>query len=208
LPAAETYERPRQFAVAWRTGDGAACSGKLEVGRDELVLKGAATHEGLHIPLVDVSSVEISRVPADRVNGQRSLVVERESSSERVLIAALGGIGLLGELNDLLARLRAEPTGRVCVAVVAPIREGTANVARALVEEGPPLDVHQLELQRHHVFVSEREVVFIFEGEDAATAVNVLSRSPGVLQAAARWRRILAEPPRLAEEKFFWTSTS
>jgi hypothetical protein len=207
LPANETHERPSQYAVAWRTGDGAACSGKLEVGRDELVLKGAATPEGLHIPLVDVSSVEVSHAPADRVNGQRSLVVERESS-ERVLIAALGGIGLLGELNDLLARLRAEPTGRVCVAVVAPIRKGTADVARGLVEEGPPLDVQQLELQRHHVFVSESEVVFIFEGDDAARAVNALSRSPGVLQAAVRWRRILADPPRLAEEHFFWTSTS
>lgn len=207
MPANRTHERLRQYAVAWRTGDGAACSGKLEVGRDELVLKGAATPEGLHIPLVDVCSVEVSRAPADRVNDQRSLVIERESS-ERVLIAALGGIGLLGELNDLLARLRTEPTRRVCVAVVAPIHEGTADVARRLVAEGPPLDVQELDLERHHVFVGEREVVFIFEGNDTAKAVDALSRSPGVLQAAARWRRILGGPPRLAEEHFFWTNTS
>ena len=65
-----------------------------------------------------------------------------------------------------------------------------------------------LVLERHHVFVSEREVVFFFEGESASAAVDALSRSPRVLKAAMRWRGILAGRPRLAAEQFGWTRAS
>jgi hypothetical protein len=65
-----------------------------------------------------------------------------------------------------------------------------------------------LGLERHHVFVSEREVVFIFEGDSATAAVEALSRSPRALDAAVRWRRILGGRPRLAEERFGWTRPS
>src|SRR6187401_2711893 len=148
-------------------------------------------------------SVEIGRGAAERINGDRSLVLERRSC-ERVLVAALGGVGLLGELTDLLARLRAERAARACVAIVVPIRRGSAEAARRLVEKGPPFDVERLGLERHHVFVSEREVVFFFEGDSATAAVDAVSRSPGVLNAAVRWRGILAGRPRLAEERFGW----
>jgi hypothetical protein len=151
--------------------------------------------------------VEIGRGAAERINGDKSLVLERHSC-ERVLVAALGGVGLLGELTDLLARLRAERAARACAAVVVPIRRGTAEAARRLVEEGPPFDVERLGLERHDVFVSEREVVFFFEGDSAAAAVDALSRSPGVLNAAVSWRGILGGRPRLAEERFGWTRTS
>jgi hypothetical protein len=63
-------------------------------------------------------------------------------------------------------------------------------------------------LERHHVFIGEREVIFFFEGEQAAAAVDALARSQGVLKAAVRWRAILAGRPRLAEEQFGWTRTS
>jgi hypothetical protein len=65
-----------------------------------------------------------------------------------------------------------------------------------------------LGLERHHVFVGEREVVFIFEGDSANAAVDSLSQSPRVQNAAVRWRGILAGRPRLAEERFGWTRTS
>lgn len=97
--------------------------------------------------------------------------------------------------------LRAERAARACVAVVVPIKRATAEAARRLVE-GRPL------LERHHVFVSERQVVFFFEGDSATAAVDALSRSPRVLKAAVRWRGILAGRPRLGEERFGWTRTS
>ena len=57
-----------------------------------------------------------------------------------------------------------------------------------MVEEGPPFEVERLGLERHQVFVSEREVVFFFEGDNATAAVDALSRNPRVLNAAVRWR--------------------
>ncbi len=198
---------PHDYAVVWRTGEGPPSSGRLEVGDDALVLHGSSAPEGLRITFDELSSVEIGRGACERVNGDKSLVLERHSC-ERVLVAALGGVGLLGELNELLARLRAEHVARARVAVVVPIRRGKAELARRLVEEGPPFDIEDVGLERHHVFVGEREVVFFFEGDQAATAVNALARSPGVLKAAARWRGILAGRPRLAEERFGWTRTS
>jgi hypothetical protein len=196
--------RPHEYAVVWRTGDGPTSSGRLELGDDDLFLQGSGEPDGLRIPFDELSSVEIGRGTAERINGNKSLVLERHSC-ERVLVAALGGVGLLGEVTDLLARLRAEQAARACVAVVVPIRRGTAEAARRLVEEGPPFDVEGLGLERHHVFVSEREVVFFFEGDNATAAAEALSRSPGVLKAAVRWRHILGGRPRLAEEQFGWT---
>jgi len=53
----------------------------------------------------------------------------------------LGGAGLLGEVNELLAQLRAEHVAAARVAVVVPIRDGTADEARRLIEEGPPFEI-------------------------------------------------------------------
>jgi hypothetical protein len=163
VSAQDARSRPHEYAVVWRTGAGPTSSGRLELGDDDLVLHGSDEPDGLRIPLDELSSVEIGRGAAERINGDKSLVLERHSC-ERVLVAALGGVGLLGELTDLLARLPAEHAARACVAVVVPIRRGTAESARRLVEEGPPFEVERLGLERHHVFVSEREVVFLFEG--------------------------------------------
>jgi hypothetical protein len=207
LSANGVHERANEYAVVWRTDNGATCSGRLELGENDLVLEGAAAPEGLRIPLSDLSSVEIGRAPGDRINGEKSLVLER-NSCERVLVAALGGVGLLGEINELLARLRSEQVARARVAVVVPIRRGKAELARQLVEEGPPFKLEDVGLERHHVLVGAREVIFFFEGEQAAAAVDALARSPGVLKAAVRWRGILAGRPRLAEERFGWTRTS
>jgi hypothetical protein len=197
-------ECPHDYAVVWRTGHGPTSSGRLALGADELVLQGSGEPEGFRISFDELSSVEIGRGAGDRINGEKSLVLERHSC-ERVLVAALGGVGLLGELTDLLARLRAEHAARACIAVVVPIRRGTAEAARGLIEEGRPFDVEDVGLERHHVFVSEREVVFFFEGESAAAAVDALTRSPDVLKAVVRWRAILGGRPRIAEERFGWT---
>ena len=207
LSAKGLRSRPHEYAVVWRTGDGPTSSGRLELGDDDLVLHGSGEPDGLRIPFDELSSVETGRGAAERINGDKSLVLERPSC-ERVLVAALGGAGLLGELTDLLAQLRAKRAARACVAVVVPIKRGTAEAARRMVEEGPPFEVERLGLERHQVFVSEREVVFFFEGDNATAAVDALSRNPRVLNAAVRWRGILAGRPRLAEERFGWTRST
>src|SRR5205814_8489786 len=100
------------------------------LGQGEVVLHGT-DRTRLTIPFADLASVEIGRGTSDRINGDKSLVLERHFCER--------------------------------------------------------------------VFVSGREVVFFFEGDSAATVVEALSRNPGVLKAAARWRGILAGRPRLAE---------
>jgi hypothetical protein len=107
-------ECPHDYAVVWRTGHGPTSSGRLALGADELVLQGSGEPEGFRISFDELSSVEIGRGAGDRINGEKSLVLERHSC-ERVLVAALGGVGLLGELTDLLARLRAEHVARACM---------------------------------------------------------------------------------------------
>jgi hypothetical protein len=193
-----------QYPVVWRAGDGPLASGRLEVGSEGLVLHGSGDADGLRIGFDDLSSIEIGRGARERINGDKSVVLERHSC-ERVLIAALGGVGLLGEINELLARLRAEHTAHARVAVVVPIRRGSSDRARELVAEGPPFDLESLGLERHDVFVGEREVVFLFGGDSAPAAVEALSHNPAVLKAALRWRGILAGPPRLLQQRFGWT---
>jgi hypothetical protein len=205
--SANGVDRANAYAVVWRTDDGPTCSGRLELDENDLVLNAGTAPKELRIPLSDLSSVEISRAPGDRINGEKSLVLGR-TSCERVLVAALGGVGLLVEINELLARLHSAQVARARVAVVVPINRGKAEVARQLVDEGPPFGLEDVGLERHHVFVGEREVIFLFEGEQAAAAVEALTRSPGVLKAAVRWRGILAGRPRLAEERFGWTRTN
>ncbi len=200
-------ESVADYAVVWRAGDGPTSSGGLRVGANHLVLRGASEPEDLRIPLADLSSIEIGRGVGERINGQKSVVLERHSC-ERVLIAAFGGIGLVEELCNLLARLRAERAAQARAAVILPIRGGTADAARRLVAEGPPFDIEGVGLERHHVFVSEREVVFFFEGDSGPAAIEALSRSANVLKAAVRWRRIVSGPPRLAYEQFGWQRAS
>lgn len=90
------------------------------------------------------------------------------------------------------------------IVVVAALREGMRDTARLLVQEGPPFDPEQSSLSRHDVYLTEREVVFVFEGPDARHAVERLVGDPGVLRAAGAWRDCLEGRPRLAEPAFAW----
>ncbi|HEX9350842.1 MAG TPA: hypothetical protein VF877_06185 [Gaiellaceae bacterium] len=69
----------------------------------------------------------------------------------------------------------------------------------ALIDHGPPFDAEKAGLERYHVFLTDREAIFLVEadvvdGEAAAT----------VWGATASWQDLGADPPRLAEEAFSW----
>jgi hypothetical protein len=89
--------------------------------------------------------------------------------------------------------------------VVASLKPGARDAARLLIENGPPFDPQRTRLTAHEVFVTEREVVFLFEGEDARGTVEELVGDPGVWRAATAWRECLDGRPRLAEETYVWT---
>ncbi|HEY8631028.1 MAG TPA: hypothetical protein VIL73_10900 [Gaiellaceae bacterium] len=77
---------------------------------------------------------------------------------------------------------------------------------RRLLEAGPPFDPEQTTgLDRHEVFLTSDEVVFVFESKLGAEALEPLLAEPELWEAAAAWRDHLAGPPRLAEDVFSWT---
>lgn len=88
--------------------------------------------------------------------------------------------------------------------VIAPLAEGKRETARMLLSAGPPFDPEGSALERHHVFLTGHEVVFLFEGPRAKEVVERLIGEPSVWRAAAAWRECLAGRPRLAEDVFSW----
>ena len=89
--------------------------------------------------------------------------------------------------------------------VVAPLRPAAREAARELLAQGPPFDPESTALESHQVFLTDREVVFVFEGPDAKETVQKVAGDPGVWRAAARWRELLAGRPRIADNAYIWT---
>ncbi len=90
------------------------------------------------------------------------------------------------------------------VAVVVPLRPGSRESARQLIEAGPPFEIEDTPLVEHCVYLTDYEAVFVFEGPDAREAVEHVLGEADVWQAATAWRTILASKPRLAETVFTW----
>ncbi len=215
-PVANRYRMPSprgdvdggstDYTVAWRCPDGPVAHGSLRVSRLGLVLRGAAVDGSVmrqRLPLDQVRSVQIGRGAAERIEGERSVVLTL-GNGETLAVAPLGA-GEVFELAELVAELTAtESLDTERVAVVLPLKRGYAERARELVADGPPFDLESTGLDRHHVFVTEREAVFLFEGVAARTSLERLVRSPRTLVAAGRWRDCVAAAPRIAEESYAW----
>ena len=91
------------------------------------------------------------------------------------------------------------------VAVIARLKPDTDERARALVEKGPPFDPEKLGFERHAVYMSDDQVVFVFEGALINALRRTLSSSGGgVREAFAAWEPLLDGMPHLAHETYFW----
>jgi hypothetical protein len=88
------------------------------------------------------------------------------------------------------------------IIVIFPISAGAHQRVRRLVEEEFPFAPGDLGLERHHVFVTDAEVVLFFEGAEAALA-RVID-DPSV--AAGAWHQYVAGPPHVAEDAYSWAS--
>lgn len=195
------------YAVVWREGSGPTYLGGLELGAVALRLHGSGDGGSLarrRIPYGDVARVHIGRARAERLNGSPSVVLDRRAGAP-VFVAAVNGLGGVFDLADVLAELTArtaETSSRVVV--VLPIRRQAEERARELIASGPPFDPASIPLRHHRVFVTSREVVFLFEGEDIREVVEQLVRRPDVWKAAIAWRECIAGPPRVADEAYAW----
>lgn len=92
------------------------------------------------------------------------------------------------------------------LAVVARLKPEAAARAAELIASGPPFDPKAVGFQRHSVYLSSGEVVFVFEGEEVEWMIDDLVDSPFRSPAFEAWRPLLAEPPRPAREAYFWTA--
>jgi hypothetical protein len=80
------------------------------------------------------------------------------------------------------------------VAIVVPLLPGAHEAVRRQLAQGPPFDpAEPPELERHEVFLTREEAIFVFESDRGADAIGLLSK------AANAWQEHIAGPPRLAE---------
>jgi hypothetical protein len=85
------------------------------------------------------------------------------------------------------------------VVVVIPLEPRAAGRVASLVRQGPVFDPETAGLERHHVFVTEHEAVFLLEGERGA--IERLARDEGVWSA---WAEHAPARPRVAEDVYDW----
>ena len=93
------------------------------------------------------------------------------------------------------------------VAIVARLAAGAQERARSLLREGPPLDLAGSGFDRHAVFVSDSEVVFVFEGDEVEWKLDdVVSDffQAHLRDALEQWGDLVEGEPQLAEEAYFW----
>jgi hypothetical protein len=93
------------------------------------------------------------------------------------------------------------------VAIVARLKPGAEPQAAALLEGGPPFDPDEQRVERHAVYLSASEVVFVFEGPEVEWAVDDLvdAEPSAAFQAAVEvWRPLVEGPPRIARLAYAW----
>jgi len=94
------------------------------------------------------------------------------------------------------------------LALIAQLKPGAHLQADELIAKGPPFDPEESGFTRHSIFLSTREVVFVFEAHQVEWLVDDLAQG-GFLQhrlseAFESWRPLIEGEPLLARERFFW----
>jgi hypothetical protein len=111
---------------------------------------------------------------------------------------------VFAEIAEHLAGLQFGPVVRRRTAVVIPLVEGSHDAVRALVAAGPPFDPDRVGLDRHDVFLTPSEAIFVFESRLGDKALEPLLEQPELWQSAAAWREHVAGPPTIAEDVYSW----
>jgi hypothetical protein len=196
----------QSYGVVWREDRLPTASGKLELLPQAMRFEGVAGGRPTTRELAydSLAAVRVGRSPTERVDGRPSLVLERRSGFP-ISIASVGQSGVVAEIAERLAALQLGSAAHRRTAFVAPLAEGAFERARALLQDGPPFDPAETALDRHEVFLTSHEVVFVFESRAGMDALEPLLAEPDLWASAAAWRDMLAGPPRLAEDVYSWS---
>jgi hypothetical protein len=93
------------------------------------------------------------------------------------------------------------------IAIIARLTPGTESRAAELISAGPPFDPEGSGFERHSVYLSATEVVFVFEAHEVEWLVDALADEPfhwALDEAIDKWRPLIDGPPRIAREVFSW----
>ena len=82
--------------------------------------------------------------------------------------------------------------------LIVPLRSGARTWVHGLLELSPPFDPEAPGLERHQVFFTDQEAVFVFEAPDQPV-LDRLAKSPRFRWAAAAWRNYVGGRTRLAD---------
>lgn len=184
------------YAVVFRENGAPQAAGSLALTGDRLWLDGSqqGAARRLSVPFADLTEIRIGRSPRDRLNGHPTLVLER-AGMPAVQVAPVGA-GLLHEIASLVAMLAQDQVAfEDVLSVVVPLKPGSQQRARRLLELGPPLDPAVLDLRRHYIYLSETEAVFVFEGPELHSRIKKAVRNPAVWRAGLSWQRLIAGRP-------------
>jgi hypothetical protein len=196
----------KSYGVVWQEDMLPLATGTLELLPRALRLEGlAGSHPTVReIAYEGVVGVRVGR-DAERIDGRPTVVVERRTGLP-ITIATVPQTSVVGEIAERLTALQLGPEASRRTALVLPLKKAAREAVRRLLESGPPFDPEQITgLDRHEVFLTSEEAVFVFESKLGAEALEPLLAEPELWKAAAAWREHLAGPPRLAEDVFSWT---
>lgn len=192
------------YAVSWQEEDGRRHSGRLELASEGLSFNGQ-NGVGPVTRLVrygEIRGFHLARSSGDRLQGRPTLVLEL-GDGHRVKVASVAQPGIVTELADRLSRLSGGRRVLEREAIVIPLRPGAQGEAEALLEHGPPFDPAEFGLSSHEVFVTDREVIFVFEGSPAVFSEHLVN-DEAVLEAAEAWRPLIDGPMRLGLQAYAW----
>ena len=90
--------------------------------------------------------------------------------------------------------------------LVARLKPGGRQRAEELLAEDAALGGAELEpaLDRHAIFLSETEVVFLFEGEGSRESVRAVFNDPARSTLISHWLPHFDGPLHRAQEAYFW----
>lgn len=196
----------RSYGVVWREDSLPIASGKLELLTDAVRLDGITDGQPTtrELPYDSLVTVRVGRSPVDRLDGRPTLVIERRTGMP-IRIASVGQSGVVAELAERLASLQLGNAARRRTVIVLPLAEGAYEGARTLVAGGPPFDPAETALDRHEVFLTQNEVVFVFESKLGLDALEPLLADPALWLSASAWHELVAGPPRIGEDAYVWS---
>jgi hypothetical protein len=93
------------------------------------------------------------------------------------------------------------------LAIVARLKSGSEQRAAELLAKGVPFDAEESGLDRHTVYLSASEVVFVFEGPQVDSIVDSLISEPfhwPLVHALDEWRPLIDGNPRIARPAYAW----